>query len=84
MSKQSRNISQVRLIEKSNSLLLNTSDGNSYFLNLNLVLYAIGKPYTKKNGEVVSADQIKKMKAKSHRKYMAAIEKNNQSSAQTA
>lgn len=29
------------------------------------------------NGEAVSIDQIKKMKAKSHRKYMAAIEKNN-------
>ena len=84
MSKQDRNISQVRFIEKSNSLLLNTSDGDSYFLNLNLVLYAIGKPYTKKNGEEVSVDQIKKMKAKNHQKYMAAIKKNNQSSAQTA
>ena len=84
MNTQSRNISKIRFIESSNSLLLGTPDGNSYFLNLNLVLYAAGVPYTKKNGEAVSIDQIKKMKAKSHRKYMAAIEKNNQSSARTA
>ena len=84
MNKQSRNISKLRFIEGSNSLLLKTPDGNSYFLNLNLVLYAVGLPYKKKNGEEVSADQIKKMKAKNHRRYMAAIEKNNQSSARTA
>ena len=83
MNKQSRNISQVRFIEKTNSLLLNTPDGDSYFLNFNLALYQAGLPYTKKNGEAVSIDQIKKMKAKNHRKYMAAIEKNNQSSART-
>ena len=84
MSNQNRNISKVRFIEKSQSLLLETPDGNSYFLNLNLALFQAGIPYTKKNGESISAAQIKKMKADSHRKYMAAVERNNQSEARTA
>ena len=83
MNTQSRNISKVQFIEESNSLLVGMPDGSSYFLNLNLVLYAAGMSYKKKNGEVISIDQIKKMKAKNHRKYMVAIEKNKQSLART-
>ena len=78
MNKQNRNISKVKFIKKSNSLFLITPDGNSYFLNLNLALHTVGIPYTKKNGEKVSIDQINEIKAESRRKYMAAIEKNNQ------
>ena len=82
MKNQNRNISQVRFIEKSNSLMIKTPDGNSWFLNLNLALYAAGISYEKKDGTQVSIEQIRQMKAESQKKYMAAIESNNQ--AQTA
>ncbi len=71
-----KNISQVRFIEKSNSLLVRAPDGNNWFLNLNLVLYAAGIPYTKKNGELVSTDRISEMKAENQKRYLAAIEEN--------
>ena len=77
MKTQTRNISQVRFIEKSNSLLIRTPDGNSWFLNLNLALYAAGIPYEKKDGTQINIEQIRKMKAESQSKYMAAIENNN-------
>jgi len=77
MNNQKRNIESVRFIEKSNSLLLKTPDGNSWFLNLNLALYAAGIAYEKKDGTQVNEDQIRKMKAVSQKKYMAAVQSNN-------
>ena len=79
MNNQSKNISQVRYIEKSNSLRLVTPNGETYFLNLNLVLFHAGHPYTKKNGEEVTLEQIGQMKAKSQEKYIKAVEANTKS-----
>ena len=77
MSNQNRNISQVRYIEKSNSLLLRTPDGNSYFLNLNLALFHAGIPYKKKNGDEMNVEQIRKRKAIAQERYLKKIKQSN-------
>ncbi|MBC85867.1 MAG: hypothetical protein CL677_01715 [Bdellovibrionaceae bacterium] len=77
MNNQNKNISQVRYIEKSNSLRIVTPSGETYFLNLNLALFHAGIPYKKKNGEEVTLEQIGQMKAMSQEKYIKAVESNS-------
>ncbi len=76
MQQINQNIKKVRFIKKSNSLMIITPQGESYFLNLNLALFAAEMPYTKKNGETVTKEQILEMKARGQEKYMEAINKN--------
>ncbi len=71
-----KNIEKVRFIKKSNSLMIITPQGENYFLNLNLALFTAGIPYTKKNGEKVTKEQILEMKARGKEKYQEALNEN--------
>ncbi len=71
-----KNIKKVRFIKKSNSLMLITQQGENHFVNLNLVFFELEIPYTKKNGEKVTKEQILEMKARNKEKYQEAITNN--------
>ena len=78
MSNINKNIKSVRFIEKSNSLLLKTVSGETFFLNANLALHELEIPYTKKNGKKVSKKEILEMKAVAQEKYLQTINNNKQ------
>lgn len=78
MNNSTKNINSVRFIEKSNSLLLKTPSGETFFLNKNLVLHELELPYTKKDGTKVSTKEIKESKALAQEKYLQAIKNNKQ------
>ena len=71
-----KNIKKVRFIKKSNSLMLITPTGENYFVNLNLIFFELEIPYTKKNGEKITKEQILEMKAKGKEKYLEAVANN--------
>ena len=76
MSATNKKIKSVRFIEKSNSLLLKTESGETFFLNVNLALHELEIPYTKKNGQKVSKNEILEMKAISKERYVQKIKEN--------
>jgi len=69
----SQNISSVKFIKHSNSFMLKTPDGKTWFLNLNLALFAADIPYTKKDGTFVSASHIQQIKAKNQKIYESIV-----------
>ena len=81
MNNSTKNINSVRFIEKSNSLLVKTPSGETFFLNKNLVLHELEIPYTKKDGTKVSKKEIQEAKAYAQEKYIQAIENNKQQKA---
>jgi hypothetical protein len=76
MSATNKTIKSVRFIEKSNSLLLKTESGETFFLNVNLTLHELEIPYTKKNGQEISKNEILAMKAISKERYVQKIKEN--------
>lgn len=68
-----KNIQNVRFIEKSNSLMVKTPTGETFFINKNLILRELEIPYTKKDGTKVSLKEIKESKARSQELYLQAI-----------
>lgn len=74
-----KNIKKVKFLKKSNSLLLRTESGETYFLNVNLAFHELEVPYTKKNGTKVSKKEILEMKAASQEKYLQKIQENKES-----
>jgi len=78
MNNSTKNINSVRFIEKSNSLLIKTPSGETFFLNTNLVLHELELPYTKKDGTKVSKKEIQDSKALAQEKYIKAIANNKQ------
>ncbi len=73
-----KNIKSVRFIKKSNSLLLKTESGETYFLNANLALHELEVPYTKKNGQKVTKKEIREMKEAAQEKYLQKIQENKE------
>ena len=73
-----KNIKTVRFLKKSNSLLLRTESGETFFLNANLALHELEVPYTKKNGQKVTKEEILKMKAVAKQKYVQKIQENKE------
>lgn len=73
-----KNIKTVRFLKKSNSLLLRTESGETFFLNANLALHELEVPYTKKNGQNVTKEEILKMKAVAKQKYVQKIQENKE------
>lgn len=73
-----KNIKTVRFIKKSNSLLLRTESGETYFLNANLALHELEVPYTKKNGQKVTKKEILEMKTTAQEKYLQKIQENKE------
>jgi len=78
MNNSTKNINSVRFIEKSNSLLIKTPSGETFFLTKNLVLHELELPYTKKDGTKVSTKKIKESKALAQEKYLQAIKNNKE------
>lgn len=56
--------------------MLKLDNGETAFVNINLVLRELEFPYMKKDGTPVSVEEIRKSKANASRKYAEAIQRN--------
>ena len=81
MRNLNKNITSVKFIEKTNSLLLTTANGETFFLNANFALHELEIPYTKKNGETVTKEAILRSKQYSRKRYSLAIKNSKQQAA---
>ena len=81
MSNLNKNIKSVKFIKKTNSLLLTTNTGETFFLNANFALHELEVPYTKKNGDSVTKEAILRSKEYSKKRYSQVIKNNKQQAA---
>ncbi len=73
------NTANARLAQSGKSMVV-TVNGQTGFLNLNLVKYLLGIQYTKKNGTLVSEMEIVAMKQRSLDAYIRAVKEKSLSS----
>ncbi len=66
------NTANARLAQSGKSIVV-TVNGQTGFLNINLVKYLLGIQYTKKNGTLVSEMEIMSMKQRSLDAYIRAV-----------
>ncbi len=66
------NTANARLAQSGKSIIV-TVNGQTGFLNVNLVKYLLGVEYTKKNGTLVSEADIVAIKQRSQDAYVKAV-----------
>lgn len=69
---KTENTTTARL-SKNGEFIIVTVNGKTGLVNANLVKYLLGVSYTKKDGTLVSSDQIQVLKRKSQEAYAKAI-----------
>lgn len=70
-----QNNTSVKLSQDKNTLIV-SKNGVPVFISANLIKHLFDIPYTKKDGTVVSLEDIREMKARSQEAYAEAIAKN--------
>lgn len=69
---KNNNATNARL-SKDGKLMIVSVGGQTTLLNVNLVKYLLGVPYTKKDGTPVSKTEIASMKQRSREAYSRAV-----------
>jgi len=70
----------IRTTKKGDALIVKIGDQSAIF-STNLIKYHLGLEYTKKNGQVVTIEEIAKKRQRAQDLYIAAIKSNKKAQA---
>ena len=84
MKNQTQYVETAQLSKSQDTLILKLKDEFTILVNANLIRYALGVAYTRKDGTKVTEAEISKMKNSAKEKYIKAIKENQTSQARSA